>query len=257
MKKFLMLSLSLLFGSSFVYADIVSDLQTKKNNTQKTGISYTIVVPGDYEGDAPKEYVTTEKGNSKLFESKENYIEQMYLISDNKLYQIPDLLKTERKAPVSVIALSGDAKSGFDEKVEQFKIPNYKDFKALGKATVNGYQCQILQKIVSSQEIQEDKDYKFVVQDSIKIYVIEKNGYPTKIENIFTSKDMKGKVLHNEVQGTIDFVKFTTNISDKILSLPKNAMVVDPLNKNMFDANAIKQQYLQMMKEQYEEDDDE
>ena len=137
----------------------------------------------------------------------------------------------------------------------KFKIPDYKDFKALGKATVNGYQCQVLQKVVSSREIQEDKNYKFLSQELLKVYVVEKNGYPAKIENVSTSKDMKGKVLHNEVQDTINFVKFTANISDKILSLPKNAMVVDPLNKNMFDANAIKQQYLQMMKEQYNEEE--
>ncbi|MCR4662734.1 MAG: hypothetical protein K5622_02455 [Endomicrobiaceae bacterium] len=256
MKLSSLICLSLLFISSFVYADIISDLQTKKNNTQKTGISYTVVIPGESEGDSPKEYVMTEKGNSKLFEYKENHIEFMYLITDNKLYQIPGLLKTEKKSPVPVTVLTDDAKSNIEEETEKFKFPDYKGFKVVGKSTVNGYQCQILQKVVSSREIQEDKNDKFVAQDSIKIYVIEKYGYPAKIENIFTSKDMKGKVLHNEVQNTIDFVKFTTNISDKILSLPKNAMVVDPLNKNMFDANAIKQQYLQMMKEQYSEDAD-
>lgn len=255
MKKLNLLVLTLLFTTSFVYADVVSDLQTKKNNTQKAGISYTVVVPGDYDGADPKEYVMTEKGSSKLFEYKENYIEYMYLISDNKLYQIPALLKTEKKSPIPVTVLTDDAKTSIEEEMVKFKIPDYKDFKALGKATVNGYQCQVLQKVVSSREIQEDKDYKFVAQDSIKVYVIEKNGYPTKIENIFTSKDMKGKVLHNEINDTINFVKFNTNILDKILSLPKNAMVVDPLNKNMFDANAIKQQYLQMMKEQYNEEE--
>ena len=52
MKKFLMLSLGLLFVSSLVYADIISDLQAKKDNTQKAGISYTVVTPGEYEGDS-------------------------------------------------------------------------------------------------------------------------------------------------------------------------------------------------------------
>lgn len=255
MKKLNLLVLTLLFTTSFVYADVVSDLQTKKNNIQKAGISYTVAVPGDYDGANPKEYVMTEKGSSKLFEYKENHIEYMYLISDNKLYQIPALLKTEKESPVPVTVLTDDAKTSIEEEMVKFKIPDYKDFKVIGKATVNGYQCQVLQKVVSSREIQEDKDYKFVAQDSIKVYVIEKNGYPAKIENIFTSKDMKGKVLHNEINDTINFVKFNTNISDKILSLPKNAMVVDPLNKNMFDANAIKQQYLQMMKEQYNEEE--
>ena len=255
MKKLNLLVFTLLFTASFVYADIVSDLQAKKNNTQKAGISYTVVVPGDYDGADSKEYVMTEKGSSKLLEYKENYIEYMYLISDNKLYQIPALLKTEKKSPIPVTVLTDDAKTSIEEEMVKFKIPDYKDFKVIGKATVNGYQCQVLQKVVSSREVQEDKDYKFVAQDSIKVYVIEKNGYPTKIENIFTSKDMKGKVLHNEINDTINFVKFNTNISDKILSLPKNAMVVDPLNKNMFDANALKQQYLQMMKEQYNDEE--
>ena len=66
---------------------------------------------------------------------------------------------------------------------------------------------------------------------------------------------MKGKVLHNEAKTAMDFVKFNTNLSGKILSLPKNAMVVDPLNKNMFDANAIKQQYLQKLHEQYRDEE--
>ena len=255
MKKFLMLSISFLFVSSVMYADVISDLQAKKNNTQKNGISYTVVVPGEDEGDSSKEYTITEKGNAKLFEAPEFEQQNMILDSDNKLYQIPNLLKTEKQSPIPVIVLSGDAKSGIDEKMEKFKIPDYKNFKVTGKSTVNGYQCQVLQKVISSQEIAEDKNDKFVAQDSMKVYVIEKYGYPTKIEFISTSKDMKGKILHNSIDSYIDFVKFNTNISDKILSLPKNAMVIDPLNKNMFDANAIKQQYLQMMKEQYNEEE--
>ena len=256
MKKFLVLSLSLMFVSFLVYADVISDLQTKKNNTQKAGVSYTIVIPGEKEGDSPREFVMTEKGNNKLFEYNADNAEMLYLLSDNKLYQIPGLLKTEKKSPVPVIVLTDDAKSSIEETTDKFKFPDYKDFKVVGKSNTNGYQCQVLQKVVSSREIQEDKNDKFVSQELLKIYVVEKYGYPTKIEQIYISKDMKGKELHKEVSGTIDFIKFTTNISDKILSLPKNAMVVDPLNKNMFDANAIKQQYMQMMKEQYSEDAD-
>ena len=251
MKKFLMLSLGLLFVSSLVYADIISDLQAKKDNTQKAGISYTVVTPGEYEGDSQKEYTITEKGSAKLLEASEFEQQQMFLISDNKIYQIPSLLKTEKQVPIPVIVLSGDAKSGIDEKMGKFIVSDYKNFKVVDKATINGYQCQVLQKIISSQEIEEDKNDKFVVQDSMKVYVIEKYGYPTKIEFIYTSKDMKGKVLHNEVQDTIDFVKFNTNISDKIISLPKNAMVMDPLNQNTFDTKAMKNQYLNKLKEQY------
>ena len=254
MKKFLMLSISFLFVSSIMYADVISDLQAKKNNTQKNGISYTVVVPGEDEGDSSKEYTITEKGNAKLFEAPEFEQQNMILDSDNKLYQIPNLLKTEKKSPIPVIVLSGDAKSGIDEKMEKFKIPDYKNFKIVGKTTANGYQCQVLQKVLLSQEIQEDKNDKFVAQDSMKVYVIEKYGYPTKIEFISTSKDMKGKTLHNNVDSYIDFVKFNTNISDKIISLPKNAMVIDPLNKNMFDPNAAKYEYLQKLHEQYRDE---
>ena len=255
MKKLNLLAFTLLFTTSFAYADIVSDLQTKKNNTQKTGISYTVVIPGEDEDDSNKEYTVTEKGNSKSFEAPEYEQQHVILFSDNKLYQVPALLKTEKNSPIPVIVLSGDAKSGVDEQIKECKIPDYKDFKVVGKATVNGYQCQVLLKTVSSQEIQEDKNDKFLSQESLKIYVIEKNGYPTRIEKVFTSKDMKGKVLHNEAKIAMDFVKFNTNLSGKILSLPKNAMVVDPLNKNMFDANAIKQQYLQKLHEQYRDEE--
>ncbi|MBO7431476.1 MAG: hypothetical protein J6U02_01085 [Elusimicrobia bacterium] len=251
MKKFLVLSLSLMFVSSLVYADVISDLQTKKNNTQKAGISYTVVVPGEEAGVSSKEYIITEKGNAKLFEISENEQQNMILDSDNKLYQIPNILKTEKKSPIPVIVLSGDAKSGINEKMEKFKIPDYKDFKIAGKSTANGYQCQVLQKIISSREIAEDKNDKFVAQNLMKVYVVEKYGYPTKIEFISTSKDMKGKILHNNTDSYIDFIKFNTNISDKILSLPKNAMVIDPLNKNMFDPNAAKYEYLQKLHEQY------
>ena len=254
MKKLNLLLFTLLVTTSFAYADIISDLQTKKNNTQKAGISYTVVVPGEDDGDSPKEYTITEKENSKLFEAPEFEQQNMILASDNKLYQIPALLKTEKHSPIPVIALSGDAKEGIDEKMKQFKIPDYKNFKVVGKSTTNGYQCQVLEKIISSQEIAEDKNDKFVAQDLMKVYVIEKYGYPTKIEFISISKDMKGKVLHNEVDSYMDFVKFNTNISDKIISLPKNAMVIDPLNKNAFDPNAIKYQYLQKLHEQYRDE---
>ena len=254
MKVSSLLVLTILFVTSVVYADIVSDLQIKKNNIQKTGISYTVVVPGEDEGESSKEYTITEKGNAKLFEAPEFEQQNMILDSDNKLYQIPSILKTEKQSPIPVMVLSGDAKSGIDEKMKQFKIPDYKNFKVVGKSTTNGYQCQVLQKVISSQEIAEDKNDKFIAQDSIKVYVIEKYGYPTKIEFIYTSKDMKGKVLHNRVDSYIDFVKFNTNISDKILSLPKNAMVIDPLNKSTFDPNAIKYQYLQKLHEQYRDE---
>ena len=254
MKMSNLLFLTLLFVTSVAYADIISDLQIKKNNAQKAGISYTVVVPGEDEGDSKKEYIITEKGNTKLFEAPEFEQQNMILDSDNKLYQIPNLLKTEKQSPIPVIVLSGDAKSGIDEKMKQFKIPDYKNFKVIGKSTTNGYQCQVLQKIISDQEIAEDKNDKFIAQDSMKVYVIEKYGYPTKIEFIHTSKDMKGKVLHNEVGDKIDFVKFNTNISDKILSLPKNAMVIDPLNKNLFDPNAVKYEYLQKLHEQYRDE---
>ena len=254
MKMSNLLFLTLLFVTSVAYADIISDLQIKKNNAQKAGISYTVVVPGEDEGDSKKEYIITEKGNTKLFEAPEFEQQNMILDSDNKLYQIPNILKTEKKSPIPVIVLSGDAKSGIDEKMKQFKIPDYKNFKVIGKSTTNGYQCQVLQKIISDQEIAEDKNDKFIAQDSMKVYVIEKYGYPTKIEFIHTSKDMKGKTLHNEVDSYIDFVKFNTNISDKILSLPKNAMVIDPLNKNLFDPNAVKYEYLQKLHEQYRDE---
>ena len=251
MKKFLMLSLSLLFVSSLVYSDINSDLQIKKDNTQKAGISYTVVVSGDSNGDSPKEYTITEKGNAKLFEAQAYEQEHMILVSDNKMYQIPAILKTERQLPLPVIVLSGDARSGFDKEMEKFKVPDYKDFKVAGKETANGYQCQVLTKVLSSEQREDEYGGKYLTQDSMKVYVTEKYGYPTKIESVFTSKDMKGNVIHNEVSSTIDYVKFNTNISDKIISLPKNAMVMDLLNQKTIDTKAMKYQYLNKLKEQY------
>lgn len=232
---------SLLFVTSVAYCDVISVLQAKKENTQKNGITYSITLPGDYEGAEPVEYTISEKGNSKLFESKD-YAFVKYLSCDNKLYQVPSLIEEfDKNTPIQVTLLSADRiKDTIDPNNEKFKVPDYSDCKALGKTKVNGYQCQILQKVISSKELEEDKNEKFITQDLLKIYVIEKYGYPAKIEYLFISKDMKGKVLHSEVTNSIDFTKFSTNVSDKMLSLPDNVIIIDPAQHISSDTKKVK-----------------
>ena len=63
---------SLMLLTSFVYAaNLAPYLQVKKNSTKNTGITYTAVLPGEYEGDAPREFIISERGDNKLLESKE------------------------------------------------------------------------------------------------------------------------------------------------------------------------------------------
>ena len=100
------------------------------------------------------------------------------------------------------------------------------------KATTNGYQCQILQKVLSSKDTENEKGETIKEQKLLKIYVIEKYGYPTKIEYVSISKDAKGKELSKEITKTINFTKFNTNTADKMLSLPDNALVIDPVNRD-------------------------
>ena len=249
---------SLMLLTSFVYAaNLAPYLQVKKNSTKNTGITYTAVLPGEYEGDAPREFIITERGDNKLLESKE-YTNNKYLLCDNKIYQVPELPESLKDMVLSVVVLSGDEKESMDEEFGKFKIPDYKEFSALNKETVNGYQCQVAEKVLDEKKMFDESNTQFTVQRVLKVYIIEKYGYPTRIERITRSKYAKETKWTSAVQeeDTINFVDFDTDISKKMLSLPKNAFVVDPTNKSMFDANAMKQQYLQKLKEQYADDED-
>ena len=195
-------------------------MQEKKNNTQETGIFYNVVVPGDYDG-------------KKLQD-------QMYLLTDGKLFQIPSSAELDPMAATTVILLGENVKAKIDEYDKKFQIPDYANAKVIGAIKVNGYKCQLLQKIMSSKEAKDKNGGKVISQNLLNIYVIEKNGYPTRIENIVRTQDMKGNEISSEVQNTIDFVKFRTNIITKFIAIPKNAMIINSVNANPFDETVNK-----------------
>ena len=251
MKLSNLLFVSFLLISSFGYCDIVSDLQAKKNNTQETGIYYNIVVPGDYDGKKLTKYSITEKEGNKLFESSK-FQEQMYLLSEGKLFQIPSSAELNPMAPVTVTLLGEDSKIKFAEYNKKFQIPDYTNASVLGATKINGYKCQILQKVISSKEIKDKDNGKVINQNLLNIYVIEKNGYPTRIESIVRTQDMKGNEIKSEIKNTIDFVKFRTNIVSKVINLPVNAIIINAVNPVSFDKNSKKNHQQQILKENNE-----
>ena len=232
--------------SSFGYCDIVSELQEKKNNTQETGIFYNVVVPGDYDGKKLTKYSITEKEGNKLFESSK-FQDQMYLLTDGKLFQIPSSAELDPMAATTVILLGEDVKAKIDEYDKKFQIPDYTNAKVIGATKINGYKCQILQKVVSSKEVKDKNGGKVVNQSVLNIYVIEKNGYPTRVETIVRTQDLKGNEISSEIQNTIDFIKFRTNILTKFIAIPKNAMIINSINTNPFDEK-VKKNHQQKIK---------
>lgn len=223
---------TLLFISSIAYCDTISVLQAKKNTTQKNGITYTVTFPGEYEGAEQIEYTISEKGSNKLFESKD-YAFSKYLLCNDKLYQVPSLIEEfDKNTPIQVTLLNADRNDTIDVNNKNFKIPDYTNLKVLKKATTNGYPCQVLQKVLSSEDSENEKGEKIKTQNLLKIYVIEKYGYPTKIEYVSTTKDSKGKEISNEITKAINFTKFSTNLSGKMLSLPEKVLVIDPINRD-------------------------
>ena len=68
MKLLNLVIVSLFVVSSVAYSDIVSDLKAKKNNSQKQGITYSVILNGHQE----EKVIITEKGNNKLVKQKLN-----------------------------------------------------------------------------------------------------------------------------------------------------------------------------------------
>ena len=70
MKKLGIVFVSLMFISPLIFADVLPpSFQAKRNIIQRQGITYTVILPSEYEDEEPIEYVVTERGKDKLFES--------------------------------------------------------------------------------------------------------------------------------------------------------------------------------------------
>lgn len=218
---------SLMLVSALSFAEVLPPLfQAKRNNTQRQGITYTVVVPSEYKDEEPIEYIVTEQGKDKLIESA-RYGTNKYLLKDNKVYQIPDLSKVPEGALVSIAVLSGEARESFDEKTDKFKVPNYAGFNIENKETVNGFQCQVATKVITEERKLDEYERKFTVQRILRVYITEKYGYPTRMERIIRSKYPKETnwTEAKQEQDTVNIINFNTETSWKNLTLPKNAFV--------------------------------
>ena len=170
MKLLNLVIVSLFVVSSVAYSDIVSDLKVKKNNSQKQGITYSVVLNGHQE----EKVIVTEKGNNKLVKHYDMYT------------SVPDQWQqTDKTSPLMITVIPNEkAKDLFEE----YKIPDYSGYKAVRKETVNGYPCQVLQKVVSSKDMEDEMGNTFNSQEISRIYVNEKNGYPVKVITYVRSK---------------------------------------------------------------------
>lgn len=227
MKKLSIVFTSLMFISSLAVAEVLPPLfQAKRNNAQRQGITYTVILPPEYKDEDPVEYIVTEQGKDKLFES-DQYGTNKYLLKDNKVYQIPDLTKVPEGALVSIAVLSGDARAAFDEKTDKFKVPNYAGFVMEKKETVNGFQCQVATKVIKEERKLDEYERKFTVQRILRVYITEKYGYPTRMERIIRSKYPRETNWTEAIQeqDTVNIINFNTETSWKNLTLPKNAFI--------------------------------
>jgi len=255
MKKLNLVIVSLFVISSVAYSDVISDLTAKKNNTQKQGITYNVVING-------REYdkmEITEKGNNKLVKRDDMYT-YSYLFENGKIYSIPDQWQqTEKNSPLMITVIP-DAEA-FKEDLEECKIPDYSEYKAVRKETVNGYPCQVLQKVVSSKDMEDEMGNVFNRQEISRIYVNEKNGYPVKVITYVRSKYKNEKNYTDyddkeSLDAEMLLSDFSTDLSGKMLTLPKNAYVVDPANPGSVDTKKLMDFYKQLADNEDDEDEE-
>ena len=237
MKKLGIVFVSLMFISPLIFADVLPpSFQAKRNIIQRQGITYTVILPSEYEDEEPIEYVVTERGKDKLFES-DKYGPNKYLLKDNKVYQIPDLTKVPEDALVSISVLTGDARAAFDEETEKFRVPNYAEFVAEKKETVNGFQCQVASKVIKEERKLDEYERRFTVQRVLRVYIVEKYGYPTRMERLIRSKYPRETNWTEALmeEDTVNIIDFNTGTTWKNLSLPKNSFIVNVTNPASID----------------------
>lgn len=254
MKLLNLVIVSLFLVSSVAYSDIVSDLKVKKNNSQKQGITYSVVLNG-HQGE---KVIITEKGNNKLVKQYDMYTFS-YLFENGKVYSVPDQWQqTDKNSPLMITVIPNEkAKDLFEE----YKIPDYSGYKAVRKETVNGYPCQVLQKVVSSKDMEDEMGNTFNSQEISRIYVNEKNGYPVKVityvrSKYKTEKDYTDYDDKESLDAEMLLSDFSTNLSGKMLTLPKNAYVVDPTNPGSVDTNKLMNFYKQLADDEDDEDEE-
>ena len=254
MKLLNLVIVSLFVVSSVAYSDIVSDLKVKKNNSQKQGITYSVVLNG-HQGEKA---IITEKGNNKLVKQYDMYTFS-YLFENGKVYSVPDQWQqTDKNSPLMITVIPNEKTKDL---FEEYKIPDYSGYKAVRKETVNGYPCQVLQKVVSSKDMEDEMGNTFNTQEISRIYVNEKNGYPVKVityvrSKYKTEKDYTDYDDKESLNAEMLLSDFSTNLSGKMLTLPKNAYIVDPTNPGSVDANKLMNFYKQLADDEDDEDEE-
>lgn len=245
---------SLFVVSSVAYSDIVSDLKAKKNISQKQGITYSVVLNNHQE----EKTIITEKGNNKLVKHYDMYTFS-YLFENGKVYSVPDQWQqTDKNSPLMITVIPNEKAKDI---LEEYKIPDYSEYKAVRKETVNGYPCQVLQKVVSSRDMEDEMGNTFNSQEISRIYVNEKNGYPVKIITYVRSKYKNEKNYtdyddKSSLYAELLLSDFSTDLSGKMLTLPKNAYVVDPTNPGSVDTNKLMNFYKQLADDEDDEDEE-
>ena len=164
MKKLGIVFVSLMFISPLIFADVLPpSFQAKRNIIQRQGITYTVILPSEYEDEEPIEYVVTERGKDKLFES-DKYGTNKYLLKDNKVYQIPDLTKVPEDALVSISVLTGDARAALMKKRKSLEFRIMRNLLQKKKKPLTGSNVRLHRKLLKKKEnwmnMKEDLPFK-------------------------------------------------------------------------------------------------
>jgi len=217
-----------LFANSFLYADnIIENLQTKRNTLNTQGITYSVSVDNEDNGTSTGKCVITEKGKNKFFEIVYSLQKTMYLLCDDgQLYQIYTLQDPSVFYSLKAVILPEEIKKDILEQYN-YEIPDYSDCIAGDNVTVNGYTCQIITKILT-KTIKENEQNFITRQNITRMYVSERYGYPTRIEYLYKNSYSNSPDCDEGFsKATVNFINFTTDLTNKLTELPEKAFVTD------------------------------
>ena len=217
-----------LFVNSFLYADnIIENLQNKRNTLNTQGITYSVSVDNEDKGTSTEKCIITEKGKNKFFEKINSLQKIMYLLCDDgKLYQIYTLQEPSVFYSLKAVILPEEIKKDILKQYD-YEIPDYSECIVGDKVTVNGYNCQIITKIVT-KTIKENEQNFTTRQNITRMYVSERYGYPTRIEYLYKNSYSNSPDCDEGFsKATVNFIKFTTDLTNKLTELPEKAFVTD------------------------------
>ena len=235
----------ILLANSFLYSNtVIGNLQNKKNNFNKQGITYSVSIENEQNSTSIIKCILTEKDKNKFFETLTSYTKTNYLLCDDKLYQVqvstsftaaPKLLLREDKSyqiqgnpnlySLKFILCPEEMKKNILDEY-YYEIPDYADCIVGDKITVNGYSCQILTKTIT-ETIKNEQNFT-TRQNITKMYITERYGYPTKIEYLYkNSYSNSADYDEGFSRATVNFTNFNTDVTNKLLELPENPFIID------------------------------